>query len=178
MCCILLKIVKQCFIWRSEYIVDFMYLVYFIISGEQRKQRNNLKENTAHTPEIHFVTIVAVSQKTLRRPIPPRRNILSVWLLGVNSSAGPKVSKFDVVFRKENVLRLDVSVEDAVSVHVVNRFDKLVHVVLHSVLRQVVPFAFDSVVHVHIHQLENQGQSAGWFVVENLVKLYYLGMRT
>jgi len=83
-----------------------------------------------------------------------------------------------MVFREEDVLRLDVSVEDAVSVHVVNRFDKLVHIVLNSVLRQVMPFAFDSIVHVHVHQLEHEGQSAGRLIVENLVKLYYLGMRT
>lgn len=51
-------------------------------------------------------------------------------------------------------LRLNVSVENAVFVHVVDGFKHLVHVKLHSLLWQVSPPAFDRFVHVHIHQLE------------------------
>ena len=38
-----------------------------------------------------------------------------------------------MIFGKEDVLRLDVSVKDAVSMHVVYGLDQLVHVVFDSV---------------------------------------------
>jgi len=50
-----------------------------------------------------------------------------------------------------NNSRLDVSVEDAVLVHVVDRLEHLVHQVAHSVLGKVMPTAFDRLVHVHVH---------------------------
>ena len=45
--------------------------------------------------------------------------------------------------------------ENAVSVHMVDRLKQLVHVVFDSVLWQVVSFAFDGVVHIHVHQLKD-----------------------
>ena len=48
--------------------------------------------------------------------------------------------------------------EDAVSMHVVDGLEELVHVVLDAVLGQVVALAFDGVVHVHVHQFEDEGQ--------------------
>ena len=49
--------------------------------------------------------------------------------------------------------------KDAISVHVVYRLEHLVHVVLDALLWQVVPPAFDCLVHVHVHQLEHQRQA-------------------
>jgi hypothetical protein len=48
-------------------------------------------------------------------------------------------------------LRFDITMEDAVLVHVVDRFQHLIHQVLHTVLRQVVPPSFYRFVHVHVH---------------------------
>jgi len=81
-----------------------------------------------------------------------------------------------VVFAKKNVFWFDVSVEDSISVHVVDGLDELVHVVLDSILGQVVAFAFNCVVHIHVHQLEDQGQTTGWLVVEDFVQLNDLRM--
>lgn len=61
-------------------------------------------------------------------------------------------------------LRLDISVENTVAMHVVDRLEHLVHVILHSLLRQVVPPSLDGLVHVHVHELEDQGESPGRFI--------------
>ena len=67
--------------------------------------------------------------------------------------------------------------ENAVTVHVVYRLHQLVHVVLHALLGQVVPSSLDRVVHVHLHQLENEGESTSRLVVEHLVELDDLRVR-
>ena len=61
-----------------------------------------------------------------------------------------------MIFLEKDVLWLDISVEDAVSVHVVDGLQQLVHVVFDPVFRQVATPTFDGVVHVHIHKLEHQ----------------------
>ena len=47
--------------------------------------------------------------------------------------------------------------EDAVTVHVIDSFHELVHVVLDALLWQVMASSLDGVVHVHLHELEDQG---------------------
>jgi hypothetical protein len=135
--------------------MDFMNLVQFIVTWEQWKERDDFEHDTAYSPKVHFVPVVTVCQQALRRTVPAGADIFSIRLLRVNSSTGTEVSELYLVVHQQNVLGLDVSVKDAVSVHVVDRFQKLVHVVLHSVLRQVVSTAFDSIIHVHIHQFKN-----------------------
>ena len=50
--------------------------------------------------------------------------------------------------------------------HVVDTFYQLIHIVLDSVFRQVVAFAFDSVIQVHVHQFKYQSQSSRGFVAK------------
>jgi len=45
--------------------------------------------------------------------------------------------------------------KDAISVHVVDRFQKLVHVVLDLLFGQVVAPSFDRVVKVHVHEFKH-----------------------
>lgn len=52
-------------------------------------------------------------------------------------------------------LRLYVSMENTIFMHVVNSFENLVNVVLHSWLRKIMPTTFDSFIHVHVHQFED-----------------------
>ena len=61
-----------------------------------------------------------------------------------------------MVFTQQNVFRLDVSMEDTVPVHMVDGLYELIHIVLDPILRQVVSLSFDSIVHIHIHKLEDQ----------------------
>ena len=53
-------------------------------------------------------------------------------------------------------LRLYVSVENSVTMHVIDRLEHLVHVVFYSLFWQVVTPAFDRLIHVHVHELEDQ----------------------
>jgi hypothetical protein len=53
--------------------------------------------------------------------------------LGIDSSAGAKVSQFDAIVLNENILGLYVAMKDASSVHVVDGLDGLVHVELHTI---------------------------------------------
>ena len=52
-------------------------------------------------------------------------------------------------------IRFDVSVENAIPVHMLNGLQQLVDVELASVLGQVVCAALDSFIQVHLHQLEH-----------------------
>lgn len=68
---------------------------------------------------------------------------------------------------EKDYLRLDVSVEDSVPVHVIDRLEHLIHVVFYSLLWQVVTPAFDRLIHVHVHELEDQGQSTRRLITVN-----------
>ena len=48
-------------------------------------------------------------------------------------------------------LRFNISMENTISMHVINSLKYLVHVVLDSLFRQVVTTSFDSFIHVHVH---------------------------
>ena len=54
--------------------------------------------------------------------------------------------------------------EDAVPMHVFNRFQKLINVELYSRLRKVVCAAFDGLIEVHLHEFEDQCESARWLI--------------
>ncbi len=52
-------------------------------------------------------------------------------------------------------LRFNVTMKNAVSVHVFDGFQKLVHIIFYSSFRQVIWAAFDSLVQVHFHDLKH-----------------------
>ena len=58
--CIFLKVIEQRFVGTAQDIVDFMNLIDFVVTGEQRKQRDDFEQDAANTPEVHLVTIVAI----------------------------------------------------------------------------------------------------------------------
>jgi hypothetical protein len=100
--------------------VDFVYLVQFIVSRENREQRNNFKQHASHTPQVHFVSVVAVSEQTLGGAVPSGGDVLGVRLFAVDATARTEVSKLDLIVHQQDVLWLDISVEYAVTVHVIN----------------------------------------------------------
>ena len=61
--------------------------------------------------------------------------------------------------------------EDAVSVHVFDGFEKLVNVKLYSIFGQVIGPPLDCFVQVHLHNFEHKSQPARRLVVEHLNKL-------
>ena len=64
-------------------------------------------------------------------------------------------------------LRLDISVENSIAMHMINWFQHLIHVILHSLLRQIVPPALDGLIHVHVHQFEDKCKSPGGLITTN-----------
>ena len=105
-------------------------------------------------------TRAIIGEQTLRRAVPPRRDVLGVGLLRVDAAARAEVGELELVVRDQDVLRLDVAVEDAVAVHVVHALEQLVHVILDALLLQVLPPPADELVDVHVHQLEDERETA------------------
>ena len=68
-------------------------------------------------------------------------------------------------------------VEDAVAVHVVHRLQKLVHVVLHRLLGQMLRAPLDQLVYVALHELKHERQAACGLVVKHLVQLHDVVVR-
>ena len=111
---------------------------------------------TAISPNIHLRIIITISHQTLRGSIPPRRNILSVRLFRINSFTRSKISQFDGITRDEHILRLDVSMKDALAMDVLDGFEQLEHKGFYFVGVEVV-IPDDEFVHVLFHELEDEG---------------------
>ena len=86
--------------------MNFVDLVDFVIAWEEREQRYHFEQHTADAPQIHLVTIVAISKQTLWGPIPSGRDVLGEGRLGVDSTTGPEVSQFDLIVFNQNVLSM------------------------------------------------------------------------
>ena len=152
-------------------VVNLVDLIEFVITWEQWAKRQDLVHDAADAPDVHFVAVVAVCQEALRSPVPTRGDVFGQRLILVQPPTTSQIRKFDRLSVEQNVFRLDVSVEDSVPVHVLDCLDQLVHVVLHSLLWQVVGPPLYCLVHVLLHQLENQGQSTRRLVIKDLNKL-------
>lgn len=98
-----LKLVKDGLLWGTEDVVDFVDLIKFVVSGEDRKQRNNFEKNAAHAPVVHLVIVVAVSHQTFRRAVPPGAYVLCEGGLRVDAATGPEIGKLHLVVPDQNV---------------------------------------------------------------------------
>ena len=144
-CRILLELLQEVLRWRPHDVVDPDHLIELIIAREQWKKRQDLKEDATDSPEIHLIAVVAICEKALGRSVPPCRNILSIGLFRVYASAGAEICELYLIIEEKNVLttgalifvelRFNVSMEDAISMHVVDRLQKLKHIVLNPRLR-------------------------------------------
>ena len=134
---VLLEVIEKVFVWRAQDVVNLVHLVDLIVAGEQREERDDFKKNAANAPQVHLVTVIAVREKALGCTIPTSRNVLCVRLFRVDATAGTEIGQFDVVFHEQNVLRLDISMEDSVPVHMINRLEQLIHVIFDPVLGQL-----------------------------------------
>lgn len=57
---VLLKLLEELLGRGSHDVMNFDNLIELVVSREEREERKNLKENAAHTPEVHLVSVVAV----------------------------------------------------------------------------------------------------------------------
>ena len=62
----------------TQYIVNPMDLIKLIFAWEKRFFGDELKEDTAEAPYVHFFVIVAISEKALGSPVPTSWNVVGV----------------------------------------------------------------------------------------------------
>jgi len=126
----LLELVNELLGRRAQDVVDLVNLVELIFTGKEWVERQDFKKYAPHAPNVHFVTVVAIRHQALRRAVPPGRNVLSEGRFVVESPAAAQVCEFYCLRSQQNVLRFNVSVKNAVAVHVFYRLEQLVHIVL------------------------------------------------
>lgn len=71
---------------------------------------------------------------------------------------------------KLQILRFDVSMENAVSVHVLYSFKNLIDLILDFRFWDIVLSPVNCVIEIAIHQFEDQSKSSSWLIVEHLMK--------
>lgn len=139
----------------SKDIVDPMDLVQLVFARKQGLFGDELEEDTSEPPNIHLFVIVAIRHETLRCSVPSSRNVISIGERRVLALAGAKIGKFDHIALEQDILRFDIAVEDALAVHELNSPQHLEHVELDLLEGERVLLALETLVHVHIHQLEH-----------------------
>ena len=82
-----LKFIEEGLIGRAQNVMNFVNLVKFIVTGEEWEQRDDFEHDTADSPQIHLVAVVAICEKALRRTVPSSGDILCVGLLRINATA-------------------------------------------------------------------------------------------
>lgn len=91
--------------------MNFVNLIHLVVSGEEREEGQNFKKNTTNAPVVHFVIVVAVSEKTLWGAVPSCGDVLCEWGLGVDPSTGTKVGQLNLVIFDQNVFSMKVQTE-------------------------------------------------------------------
>lgn len=85
--CVLPEELKDLLARGTNYVVDLVDLVEFIVTRKQRAQGQDLIHDTANSPNIHFITVIAVGEEALRCTVPTSRYVLGERLVLVQSSA-------------------------------------------------------------------------------------------
>ena len=81
-----------------------------------------------------------------------------------------------MVSTQQDVFGFDVSVENAVLVHVIQSLQQLVHVIFNLLGIQIGLPPSDRLVQVHLHQLKNQRQPSRRLVVQDFNEFYDVGV--
>lgn len=132
-----------------------MDLVELILAREKRFFGYQFEEDTAETPDVHFLVIVAVCHEALGGPVPTGGYVVGVGGGGVFALAGAEIGQFDEVSLDENIFGFDVPVEDALAVHELDGSEDLEHVELYFLEGEGVFFILEAFVQIHIHEFED-----------------------
>lgn len=146
--------------------MDLVDLVEFVGARKQGEEGQDFEEDAAHAPDVHLLVLVAVRQEALGRTLPPCGYLLREGRGGEAPSAGAEVGQLEGVAHDEDVLGFDVPVEDAEFVHVVDGLEQLLHLVFDARLRELVASPADGLLHVHVHEFEDQRQAACGLVLQ------------
>ena len=149
------KTLKNFCPWSAQDIVNSMDLVELILTGEKRFFGYQFEENTAKTPNVHFLVIVAVCHEALGSPVPTSGYVVGVGGGGVFAFAGAEIGQFDEISLDENIFRFDIPVEDTFAVHKLDSSEDLEHVELYFLEGERVFFILEAFVQIHIHEFED-----------------------
>jgi len=89
--CMSPEIIKDFLRGSSKNFMNLVNLVEFIISWKQWAEGEDFVHYATNAPNIHFVTVITISQKTLWCSIPSCRDILSEWLVLIQSPTTTKI---------------------------------------------------------------------------------------
>lgn len=115
-----LKVFKKLLFGRTYNIMNFVDLIELVVARKQWVQREHLEEHSTSAPQVHLVSVVTVGQQAFGGSVPPSADVLSEGLLRVKPPSAAEVRDLDLLVEEQDVLRLDIPVENAVSMHVVN----------------------------------------------------------
>ena len=145
---------KQIFGRRSNDLINAMNLIKLVFSTKQRVLSDHFEEHTSIPPNIHLKIIVPVSHQAFWSPVPPGRNILSQWRLTIDTLTWTKVCKLHTVTLDENIFGFDISVIDALAMHILDSFQQLKHNDFYFPLLEFLAF-HQVLVQIFLHQFEN-----------------------
>ena len=87
----------------AENVMDLVDLVEFVLAREEWEEAQDFEEDAANSPHIHLVVVVALGQQTLRRPVPPGRDILGV-ALALHALAGAEIDQLYFLVLQQDIL--------------------------------------------------------------------------
>ena len=94
---LLLEFFKNILCGRAEDVVNLVDLVKFIVPGEERKESQHFEEDAPDPPIVHFMIVVAVSQQTFGRSVPPCGNVLCKGRLRVDAATRAEVGQLNTI---------------------------------------------------------------------------------
>lgn len=70
----------------------------------------------------------------------------------------------------KEIIRFDISMENAILVHMIDSLENLVHQEFDSTFGEIVSSSFYRFIHIHVHQFKHEGKSAcGFIAIVNLI---------
>ena len=136
--CVFPEVIKDFFRGCAEDIMNLVDLVELIISWEEWAEGEDFVHNATDTPDIHFVTVIAVGQKALWGSVPSSGDVFGEWLILVEAPTTAKIGKLHHFAREQNIFRFDIPMKNSISVHMLNRLQQLVHVVFDPLFGKIV----------------------------------------
>ena len=104
-----------------------------IVARKQRLGVEELPHDTSSGSEVHRLVIGPLTKQKFRRPVPASGHIVcQVSVLGGPLPGKAEIAELeDTLLADEQILRLDISMDDLLRVHVVNGLDELEYVFSH-----------------------------------------------
>jgi hypothetical protein len=127
--------------------------VHVVAAGEERAAVDELHEDAADGPDVDGRRVVGGVEQQLGRAVPPRHHVLRHHVAVGGRARQPEVADLEVaVGAEQQVAGLEVAVDHAGGVDVLEPAQDLVQEVLAVLLRQLLPGA-DDLVEVRLHEL-------------------------